>query len=297
MTTAVVAVLTGLVPALLGGRGDLAPALRGGARGGMHHQSRAQAVLAVLQGALSVVLLVGAGLFVQSLRHVEHVRLGYDASAVLIATHNIRELRLDDSARVVLRRTLLRTAEAIPGVEHASWAMTLPFSITNSTGLWVPGIDSVERLGRFTYQAATADYFRAMGTHIVRGRGFTPADRAGAPRVAVVSDGMARTLWPGRDALGQCIRVFDDTMPCSTVVGIAEDIVQQDLTAVEQLQFYLPLDQFAPTGGSTLVLRMRGDPLIYGAVGVGICLVATLASAAPALRAVRADPNAALRSD
>jgi putative ABC transport system permease protein len=85
-------------------------------------------------------------------------------------------------------------------------------------------------------------------------------DGAETPRVAVVSDDMARAVWPGRDPLGQCIRVFVATRPCATVVGVAENIVQDDLTAAQRLHFYLPLDQFAPTGGSTLILRMRGDP-------------------------------------
>ena len=126
-------------------------------------------------------------------------------------------------------------------------------------GLYVPGIDSVRKLGRFTYQTATTDYFRTMGTRILRGRGFTEADRASAPKISVVSESMAKVLWAGKDALGQCMRVRADTMPCTTVVGIAEDRVQGDLTSDKKYQYYLPLEQSSPSGGFVM-LRMRGDP-------------------------------------
>src|SRR5205823_5632807 len=84
--------------------------------------------------------------------------------------------------------------------------------------LVVAGIDSVRRLGRFTLQGGSPSFFRTFGTRIVRGRGITSEDTKDAPRVMIVSEAMGRTLWPGRDAIGQCIRVQADTMPCTTVV-------------------------------------------------------------------------------
>jgi len=255
----VAGLLTGLVPALLSGRGDLARALKVGAREGTYHRSRTRAVLLVMQGALSVVLLVGAGLFVKSLGNVKALRMGYDAEPVLLAMRNMRGVQLDDSARARLGRTLLATAQAAPGVESATWVSSVPFWSTSSMSLYVPGIDSVRRLGRFTYQTATTDYFRAMGTRILRGRGFTPEDRAGAPRIAVVSASMANVLWPGRDAIGQCMRVRADTMPCTTVVGIAEDMVQNDITAAQRYHYYLPIEQLPGAGGFAVLIKMRGD--------------------------------------
>ena len=120
-------------------------------------------------------------------------------------------------------------------------------------------IDSVGRLGRFTYQSAGADYFATVGTRILRGRAFTVADRLGSPTVAVVSTSMAQVLWPGQDALGRCIRFNADTVPCTTVVGVAEDAVHDPL-ADQPLRYYLPMDQFPSEGGSYLLLRVRGDP-------------------------------------
>ena len=255
----VAGLLTGLAPALLSGRGDLARALKAGPREGTYHRSRTRVTLLVLQGALSVVLLVGAGLFVRSLGNVKAMRMGYDAEPLLLVTRNMRGMDLSDSARAQLGRTLLATAQEIPGVESATWVSSVPFWSTSSTGLYVTGIDSVRKLGRFTYQTATTAYFTTMGTRILRGRGFTEADRANAPKISVVSESMAKVLWPGKDALGQCMRVRADTMPCTTVVGIAEDMVQGDLTSDKKYHYYLPLEQASPSGGFVM-LRMRGDP-------------------------------------
>jgi predicted permease len=252
-------IFTGLVPALASGRGDLTHALRSGTRAGTHQRSALRTALLVAQGALAVTLLVGAGLFVKSLDHVRDIRLGYDAAPVLIVTPNLRGLQLDSSGSVRLARQLLAAAQALPGVEGASRARTVPLLFTNSANLFVQGIDSVGRVGYITYQAASPDYFRVMDTRILRGRGFTDADRAGAPPVAIVSAEMAKRLWPDADAVGKCFRVGADTMPCNTVVGIAEDVAQNDLTSTERLHFYMPEEQFG-YGGGFMLLKMRGDP-------------------------------------
>jgi ABC-type antimicrobial peptide transport system permease subunit len=101
-----------------------------------------------------------------------------------------------------------------------------------------------------------------MGTRIVRGRPFTATDREDAPLVAIVSESMGKVLWPGADPIGQCIRVgflvAADTRPCSTVIGIAEDVVQQSLSEPQRLLYYLPLDQVQPAGGNQIALRMSG---------------------------------------
>jgi len=254
--------LTGLGPAFLATRGDLAGSLKAGAREGTHQRSRTRASLLVLQGALSVILLVGAGLFVRSLGHVRSMRIGFDAEPVLLVSRELRGIQMADSEQVLLGRQLLETAQALPGVEHAAWVSSVPFWSTSGTGLYVTGIDSVRKLGRFSYQTATPDYFATMDTRIVRGRPFTVEDRAGSPRVVVVSQAMANVLWPGKEALGQCMRVGADTMPCTTVIGIAEDAVQNSLLEDDKrFHYYLPIAQFRPAEGFALMLRMRGDPV------------------------------------
>ncbi|HKG92898.1 MAG TPA: ABC transporter permease, partial [Gemmatimonadaceae bacterium] len=251
-------VLTGLLPALRAGRGELAAVLKTGGRGGtaMHH-GRTRTVLLVLQGALSVVLLVGAGLFVRSLWNVRALRLGYDVEPVMLASVNLRGTQLPDEARQTLLRRLQEEAAAMPGVESAARAVAIPFWSTYGIAIYVPGIDSVRKLGRFTLQAASPEYFAVMGTRILRGRAFTEADRGDAGRVIVVSQSMGATLWPGRDPLGQCVRVRSDTIPCSTVIGVAEDIKQNSLSDDPGLNYYIPLDQYR-TDDVSLFVRTRG---------------------------------------
>src|SRR5687768_431374 len=245
----IAALLTGLAPAFFSGRGDLAKTLKAGAREGSYQRSPLRNGLLVSQGALSVVLLVGAGLFVRSLNNVRSMRIGYDAEPVLFVTRNMRFMQMDSATRVALRDRMVETARAIPDVASAAWINTVPFWSNSSTSLYVTGIDTVARLGRFTYQVTTAEYFDVMGTRIVRGRNFTRDDRHGGQRVMIVSEGMARALWPNDDPLGKCVRVRADTMPCTTVVGVAENMVQNDLSATNQYTYYMPVEQFNPAGG------------------------------------------------
>jgi predicted permease len=255
-----VGVLTGLAPMLQTSRAQksLVDDLKAGAREGTNAHSRTRVVLLVAQGALSVVLLVGAGLFVRSLDRVRSTRLGYDVDPVLLVDLNMRGVKLDSAHALQLRRQLLQTATTIPGVTHGSFTASVPFWSTWSTSLFVQGIDTVSRLGQFNLNAVTPDFFSTFGTRILRGRGFTDADTYDAPRVMVVSQGMAKTLWPGRDAIGQCIRVNADTMPCTTVVGIAEDIRQRTFAGDSGVYiYYMPDPQFNGNGG--LMLRVAGD--------------------------------------
>ena len=252
--------LTGGAPVLFSVRRDLAPTLKLGPRQGTYERSAIRTGLLVMQGARSMVLLVGAGLFVNSLSNVRDLRIGYDADRVLVVMRNLRGAELTDSAAVQLGRKLLSTAQAIPDVESAAWVSSVPFYTTSSTALFVPGIDSVRRLGEFSYQQSTTDYFKTIGTRIIRGRGFTSDDRATSPRVAVVSEGMAKVLWPNADAIGQCMHVGRDTMPCTTVVGVAEDVMHDDLVEKRHYRYYLPIEQFRPLNGYAALLRMRGDP-------------------------------------
>jgi predicted permease len=251
--------LTGIAPIVFGARSGLALTLKMGAREGTYQRSPARSALLITQGALSMALLVGAGLFVRSLQNVKNERIGFDADPILLVTRNFRGADVSDSDKVRIGRRLLETAQTIGGVEHAAWVSSVPFMITSTTRLVVPGIDSVGRLGEFTYQQGTSDYFRAMGTRIVKGRGFTEADRARTLPIVVVSESMAKVLWPGADPLGKCINVGTGE-ECTTVVGVAEDAAHNTITDEQRFRFYLPIEQFHPENGFAVVLRMTGDP-------------------------------------
>lgn len=178
----------------------------------------------------------------------------------MLAIVNKRGTPLSDTVALALGERMQREAEAIPGAQQASWVNSVPFVSTSSTGLYVEGIDSVRKLGPFTYVTATPGYFKTMDTRILRGRALDASDRNEAPLVAVVSENMAKALWPGRDALGQCMRVGADTMPCTTVIGIAENVAARGLSDDPQLRYYLPAEQRPQTQGFALLVRMQGDP-------------------------------------
>jgi len=251
--------LTGFSPLLLSRDADIAGSLKAGGREGTSPRSRMRASLLIVQVVLSVVLLVGAGLFVRSLARLRDLRLGYDVDPVLLVRWDRRGETVTPEQRAALRQRVLETVRGIPDVTRGAWASNIPLQGTSTMPLYVPGIDSVARLGRFTYQTAGVGYFAAIGTRVIRGRGFTTEDRPRSPPVAVVSASMARALWPGQDALGQCMRVGADSMPCTRVVGVAEDAVH-DALRDQPFRYYLPVDQSPNEGSSLLVLRLRGRP-------------------------------------
>ncbi len=255
----VAAVLTGLGPIAHALRSNVSSSLMFGSRSATARSSRVRAVLLLFQATLSVVLLVGAGIFVRSLANVRHLHLGYDVDPVLTVTENMRGVTLSNAERAALERRLADAATTVPGVVAATPAPTIPFWAMEGRDLFVTGIDSVSRLGNFIMQAGNPDYFRVMGTRILRGRGFTSSDRATTERVTVVSDGMARALWPGQSAIGKCIRIRADTVPCTRVVGVAEDLHAMSFADSREYQYYVPLEQFDDTVTSMLLVRVRGN--------------------------------------
>jgi putative ABC transport system permease protein len=251
-----VGLVTGLAPALLAGRTDLLGSLKAGAREGVYQRSRMRGALVVFQGALSVMLLVGAGLFVRSLDNVRALRLGYDVEPVLVVDLNLRGAKISAADQATLGRRMADAAEAISGVESATEKSSVPFYDHESVGLYVEGIDSVSKLGRFELQIASPHFFQTMGTRVIAGRAIDAGDRADAPRVAVVSETMARKIWPGRNPIGQCIRVGADTMPCTTVVGMAEDIRLRQLSRDGEPNYYVAAAQQNRAHG--IFVRVKG---------------------------------------
>ena len=257
--TLAAALLTGVMPAVGDRRLDVAAALKAGEREGGEQRATLRKGLLVFQAALSVLLLVGAGLFVKSLMNARAMRLGFDTDRLLLATVQTRGLRLDSARAEALGARLLGAAQAMPGISHAALAASVPFWSNEGRGLWVSGIDSISQRGRFILQIATSDYFATMGTRILRGRPFGDEDRLNAPRVVVVSEGMARALWPREDALGKCIRVGGETAPCATVIGVAEEVRLRQLVDPREFSYYLPAAQFEGGLAESLLVRTTGD--------------------------------------
>jgi putative ABC transport system permease protein len=260
----VAALLSTIGPAVLAARSELTPSLKSGARGGSYRRSRLQTALLVTQGALSVALLVGAGLFVRSLGRVRDISLGFDVSHVVDVYPDFRDANLEPTVEDAAIRQLLAAAQSIPGTAGAARANSALFR-TSTARLRVPGIDSVEQLGRFNFQVVSPEYFDVVRTRIVRGRGFSSSDTH-APRVAIVSQSMARVLWPGREPLGQCMEVTWEAtanvpyVSCTTVVGIAEDAAYQGLTDEQRFVYYLNVEQMPAGWAHQILVRLNGEP-------------------------------------
>jgi predicted permease len=264
--TLAVGVAAGIGPALSVGHQNLTADLKAGAREGTYQHSRLRGMLLLVQAALSVVLLIGAGLFVRSLRHVQQVPLGFDAKPVLVVDLDMRGVALDSAHLVALHQRLLAAALGTPGVEHATLMKTVPFEGIMSWPLFVAGIDSVDRLGEFDLNAVSPDYFATIGTRILRGRGVEPSDGPHAAPVMVVGAAMARALWPNENPIGRCVRIWSVTAPCTTVVGEAEDVRTHSLgDETGYYYYYLPVAQTAPDYIG-LFVRARDAQRTIGAI-------------------------------
>jgi predicted permease len=261
-------VAIGLLPALKSGRSDLSGMLKSGARDGGGSRYRVRHALTVVQAALSVVLLVGAGLFVRSLWQVHSVDLGIDHDRVLVV--NIRHSALSrlpqgparDAERERRRGFYQQAAERLrgmPGVENAAVAVGTPFGNRFQVLLRVPGRADAPRLpsGGASLSAVGDSYFDTIGTRIIRGRGFTHQDREGTEPVTIVSRTMEEALWPGEDAIGQCLLIGDKEPPCTRVIGIAENTHRSRLREDPVLHYYIPLGHEVRLGfgGSALLVR------------------------------------------
>jgi len=152
----------------------------------------------------------------------------------------------------------------LPSVERASVAAAYPFGSAHGGSIEIPGRDSLPTLpsgGPYIY-VISPEFFATLGTRLLRGRDFTPADRAGAPQVIIINETMARTYWPNTDPLGACVQLGDEK-ECTTVVGIVENLRRFTVAREEpSLLFYAPLAQSAnrgPARGRALLVRSRGD--------------------------------------
>ena len=270
--TILTALLVSLVPAIQAGRAEVNDALRGGSRGG-ESRSGLRSALTVVQATLSVVLLVGAGLFLRSVQRVNSVDLGMQVDRVLTV-----ELRYPRPARAagesfsdwlargselerMRYRRMVEVARRVPGVERAAVSVTIPLNGGVTLSLWTPGRDSIPSLpgGGPWVSAVGEDYFPTMGTTIRQGRAFTADDREGSEAVVIVNEAMAQALWPGRQPLGECLLIRSRTAPCARVVGVAADIHRSGLREEPSMQYYVPMGQERGFSGSWLIVRPRGD--------------------------------------
>ena len=266
-----VTLLIGLGPALRAGTYDLIESLKAGVREGGGRISRLRAALTIGQAAVSIVLLVGAGLFVRSLVRVQSLDLGVQPDRVLVtglryATHaSVQDPKAAGEAarRAAVLEDIMRRARRLPGVEYASIAVGLPFQYSFGQNLRVPGWDSIPQLkgaGSPLISAVAPDYFKTVGGRVIEGREFAATDRKGSEPVAIVNQTMARILYRGKSPIGQCLYWGNSNEPlttCSRIVGVVADMHQSRLKEDPSFAYYIPYGQERGFGGSKLVVRPR----------------------------------------
>jgi len=262
LATVFTGLVFGLIPALQSSRADLVPALRDGAATGPARRSRVQAVLVSAQVALSLVSLVCAGLFVRGLHRAQAVDIGVsDPSQILLVNSSLflAGHRSDSTGRPALER-LLAEVRTLPGVRSASVATNVPLSFGgwSSSSMDVEGYEfRQDEDPAIPWGVIGTSYFATTGTTILQGREFNPADRLGAPPVAVVNEAFARRYWPGREALGRQLRFTDGDW--RQVVGVVRDVKFRELGEGPRPFVYFPVLQVY-SSGFTLHARAAGDP-------------------------------------
>lgn len=265
LATLVTGLLTGVAPALQASRPALTADLKSGNAGGGSPRSRLRTGLLATQACLSLLLLVGAGLFVRSLWRVVHTDIGYEPSRLLVAEVDLDLAGYDRSAQIAFYDQALERMRALPGVERASLAINSPFWTMNSTRLRLTDRDSTPRLpnGGPYYNGVTPEYFATLGMRGVRGRLLTEEDRAGSRPVMVINERMASFYWPGGNPLGKCVRLGDDSLPCAEIVGVVANARVSAIQEEAAAMYYVPLDQSSRLGLSRsrmLFIKTRRAP-------------------------------------
>jgi predicted permease len=270
-------IIFGLAPALQSSRPDLVPALKDEAHPSGQGQRRfnLRNMLVVSQVALSLILLIGAGLFLRSLRYVQGVDPGFDVNKILTSSLNINLLRYTKPQGREFYRQVVERVESLPSVQQASLARVVPISgggrVTNfilegqtgpergsrSEGTGVSGDDNLRTVGA---NIVGLKYFQTMGIELMRGRDFYTQDIEGSPGVVIINESFARRFFIDQEPLGKRLRLGGSQSPWIEIIGIARDSKYRTLNEDPTPFIYLPLAQNHETG-MTLFVRTAGDPL------------------------------------
>ena len=249
-------VLFGLAPALHASNPHVTPVLReeSGRTSAAGGRSRLRNGLVIAQVALCLVMLVGAGLFLQSLRRAQQLDPGFDPRNVVLSTFDLFPAGYDRTRGVMFFDRALEKVRAIPGVEEASLAARVPLSIggRSSTDVTIEGYQPrKDEEVNVTYNDVSPRYFEAMRIPIVRGRSFAGRDAAGAPPVMIVNETMARRYWGDADPVGRHVVVGKER---KEVIGVAKDGKYRSFTERPTPYMYLPLAQ---SYRSAVILHVR----------------------------------------
>jgi len=251
----------GMLPALQASRPDLVPALKDEKSMGGFRRSRLRNGLVIMQVALSLVLLVCAGLVVRSLQVAQKTRPGFTPENAVTLSFDLGLQGYNEEKGRAFQKDILRRAESLPGISSVALVSTLPLSLDYSfTTIYVEGqaVTGSSNLPLAVPNEISPNYFRAMGIPL-RGRDFTDRDNKDESRVAIVNETFARRFFPGRDAIGGRFNSNGPDEPYWEIVGVAADGKYNSIGEAPQPAFYRPLLRDYNTSAA-LVARTTGDP-------------------------------------
>jgi putative ABC transport system permease protein len=263
-------VIFGLAPALQASRLDLNATLKeGGARGTGGSRHRLRNLLVVVEVSMALVLLIGAGLLLKSFTRLRETKLGFNPDHVLTASVSLplADYPTAPQVKTYSQQALARLA-ARPEVQAVGVINSLPLGDSGMSiqgSLRVEG-ESTDRPGSWASKlAVSADYFRALGIPLLKGRAFDDRDTAGSPGVTIISESLARRLWPSEDALGKRINIGLPGETAREVVGVVGDVKQRELGALPAQAIYEPYSQVPDkirwfVGEVTFVIRATVEP-------------------------------------
>jgi predicted permease len=257
-------IVFGLAPALQASKPDFVAALKEDTpgRGGRARRLGLRNLLIVVQVALSLVVLIGAGLCVRSLRALQAIDPGFEPAKVVTASFDLSQNGYDEPRGRQFISQLSERVAALPGVEAVSLANIVAFSDL----FWISGATPEgyqpqpgERLA-FDFNHITPNYFQTLGAQLVSGREFTAQDTGEAPRVVIVNEATARRYWPGQEAVGKRVILGKGTQ-FAEVVGVVRDSREKGLTTDPRPTIYLPLLQnYVRSSSLTLHVRTATEP-------------------------------------
>jgi predicted permease len=252
-------VVFGLAPAFQGVGKDITSRLRNDSAGSGSRRSFAGNALIVGQLALSLVLLVAAGLFIRALNEGSRIDPGFETSGVTTAVFNSESWGYDSTKAQGFYRTLSERVSALPGVSSVAYTNVMPLAFATAGATIEPnGPGTADAAGRVRVEMATVDgrYFDVVRIPLVRGRVYTDDDDARAPHVAIVNETFVKRLWPDGNALGRTFGLHGDRV---MVVGVARDAKYGSLTEKTPPYVYIPTGQMWQPN-QTLLVRATVDP-------------------------------------
>jgi putative ABC transport system permease protein len=259
--------LFGLVPALQASNPDLNESLKESGRSATSgvERRRVRSALVVIEVALSLVLLIGAGLMIKSFSRIQKVDPGFDPDRIVSMNIQLSRTKYQGPLSTQFFRQLIERVEAMPGVESAG-ATTAIFidALPNSTNFTVEGRPPVPPAEQIEtpVDSVTPSYFRTMGIALLNGREFTEQDGLESTPVAIINDTFARRFWPGEDPIGKRFKFgdSDSNAPWMTIVGVVGDMRRTGLDVDVRCETFLPYTQRRFIGFLSLVVRAKSDP-------------------------------------